>query len=68
MKKANVEYSVIHEAMEIYPCSPKAATWISKYLTANVASVIYYPQAKDGHEILALMKKDGLTVREKNPA
>ena len=61
--RMDLTYRIVGGQLELYPLTPKAAGWISRYLTTNVAQVIYYEKQRGG-EVLAFMREDGLQVAE----
>ena len=59
----DLTYKIVDGQLELYTLTPKAAGWISRYLTTNVAQVIYYEKQR-GKEVLAFMRGDGLKVAD----
>jgi uncharacterized membrane protein len=57
----DAERKAIGEEFELYPKTPKCAGWIAKYVTTNIADVIYMGK-EYGEKLISAMREDGLKV------
>jgi hypothetical protein len=59
----DIAYDERNNEITIHPSSVKAAQWVAKYMTTNVAPL--HCEKTYGLEVLAAMKRDGLKVSKK---